>query len=233
MMIEREVMFTSLVGFYNYGFLLDNDEVNYYHAYVLPELEDFYDSYPYLNLTMINKRTCQCYDIRYFVGRLLSGDYKHIECLFSDNIDLVADFKGINFLFTHKDEIAKMNLKGLYKYLDEQITEHLLLMENYQLHDGYRASLTYHLMCFAEDFFANDFSDFKEALMRKNWEKKIMLDIYNKKHTNDETLHILQEFYNERFKELQYYYESAHEDNKQLAEEIKYEVFKTIYKFVK
>lgn len=231
-MLDREIIFTSLIGFKNYGFVLDNQEVNYYHAYILPEIGDFYDDYVFTYLIMIDDKVCHCYDIRYLIGSLLSGNFKHLEALFSDNIDLVADFKDINFLFEHKNEIARMNLKGLYEYLNKSINHQMILFKNKQLYDEHKASLVYNLMCFAEDFVATDFSDFKGAIVRTSWEKKIMLDIYGKKMNYEEVMHTLQELYEDRFKELEHDYKLAHEDNKKLADEIKYEVLKTIYKFI-
>lgn len=212
----REVLFTSLVGSQNYNLNDENSDKDY-KVFSLPTFDDLYKNVSYAEHITGDEEEFDIHDIRRLIDQICSSNMDFIETFYSIETNIHSENKDINQLvsqlFNIRDDIANINLKGLYiicgriysskinkLYKGRSTNNKLVKKYGYNTKQALHA---YRAIDFIVRYAETDFKDFDKAIRYSDGERAEMLDIKYGKHTDLEFMKMAEEFYNNKYLKLE------------------------------
>ncbi|MFA2720580.1 DNA polymerase beta superfamily protein [Bacillus paranthracis] len=250
--MEREVLLKANTGSWNYNLQQTKEELillelyNHkpsdkdYKMFVAPTFEDLYTGKMYHKAIITDVEDNDIHDIRKLSDLLYKSNIAYLELLFSKDI-VFKDCEELQFLYSVRHEIARMNLPQLFKStggmfnqrmkkLDHATegTQHLVNAYGWNTKEGLHTFRSVNLLVRYEE---TDFTDFESALRYENHERQALLDIKNGTMTKEEFIRFVTQYHDNVFAPLKERY-CSYKPNEELKQAIDFNIMKLVEKSV-
>lgn len=217
----RKVVIKALVGSHNYNLNCETSDKDY-KVFVAPTFDDLYSSNQFSKSYIGENEDYDVHDIRKVNNLWWKANVNFLEVLFSEEtksstiITNESDFL-LKKIFSHKNEIAKMNLPYLYNacigmhitkknQIDKGTQGTIQLVEKFGM-DTKQCLHSFRILDFLVRFADTNFNDFKKAIWYDytDQKRKFLLDLKNGCYSKEEYLKIVNDkllFVEENVKEL-------------------------------
>lgn len=250
--MEREVLLKANTGSWNYNLQqtlqdlillgLENHTPSDkdYKVFVPPTFEELYKGKTYHQAIITKVEDQDIHDIRKLPDLLYKSNIAYLELLFSQDI-VFKDCEELNFLYSVRHEIARMNLPQLFKStggmfnqrmkkLDHATegTQHLVDAYGWNTKEGLHTFRSAQLLVRYEE---TDFKDFEKALRYEDYERQALLDIKNGSMTKEEFIRFVTQYHDNVFAPLKEKY-CSYKPNEELKQAIDYNIMNLVEKSV-